>query len=704
MKIPNPPSLLRSKPARRILTASAAALLTALAAIPSARSQVVLTGSTTYTQNFDSLGTTTISPWVDNSTILGWYAGINATTPATADGDLTVSDGSVNTLTGLLNLGTTGGADRALGSKSTGVIANIAYGVLFQNTSSRTLDVTNVGYAGELWLPNGTSGIPELWFTYAKSATAAITDPEPGANNATPAAGTFTAVPSLNWSSPASANTGVITSGSNGNAAANRAVIFGAADPNVQIAPGQFFMFKWTDNNTATADGYQAIDDFSIGFANAAVYNLAHTVGGTPNGVLEESANQYWLDGATGSTTKVGFTSGDSIIFSQNPATPATISVPANVTTGQTTVSAASGTYTIGGVGKIAGSLLKSAAGTLVLTSANSFTSTAISGGVVQVQAPGALGAGPVTLATVGVTLRVRDNGAGDNGTLAYGNDVIVANNATLDLDRATGGTSVGNTVALGNLSVGAQTLTVTGANGYKARFDGTTTLTGAATITANTEVILQGAISGAFAITKTGTGRLTINSNANTYTGVTTVGVNGGSIGGNGTVGGALTVSSGATLAPGTSTGIFSTNTNLTLSSGSTLSIDLAHNSAGAPVAGTDYDQVKVGTGTAPNTGTVALTGSNLTLTIGTGVVAGDVFIIILNDLAEPVTGNFTGLLQNATLPGGQFRINYIYNSTTNSETGGNDVALIALPVPEPGTALLALLGAATLLRRRRG
>ena len=695
MKIHNPPSVLRSKPTRRILTASATALLAVFAAIPSARSQIVVPGSMTYTQNFDGLGTATVA-WSDGVTIPGWFAGINAN--VTADGNLTVSDGTNGALLGLLNLGTGVTADRALGSKVTGATANIAFGVLFQNTSGKALDVTNIGYTGELWRTNTTVTpvTPEQWVTFTKISGTTFNDVEPGATSPTANVGSFTPAPAFNFSSPT--NTPV-DAALDGNLAANRTVI--SADPNLVISPGQFFMFRWVDTNNVGTDGHQGIDDFSISFTAvpSLVYHLTHSVGGAPNGVLEVSANQYWLDGATGA----GFASGDAIVFSETGS--ATISVPADVTSLQTSVSAASGTYTIGGVGKIGGPLVKSSAGTLVLTSANSFSSTAISGGVVETRAAGALGTGPVTFATAGVTLRVRDNGAGDNGTLAYGNELIVANNAILDLDRAPGGTSVGNTVALGNLSIGAQTLTVTGTNGYKARFDGTTTLTGAATITTNTEVILQGAISGAtFGVTKTGTGRLTINSNANTYTGATTVGVNGGSIGGNGNVGGALTVSSGATLAPGTSTGIFSTNTNLTLSFGSTLAIDLAHNSAGAPVAGTDYDQVKVGTGTgATSTGAVGLSGSNLTLTIGTGVVPGDVFIIILNDGNDLVTGTFTGLAQGATLPGGQFRITYAYNSATSLETGGNDVALIALPVPEPGTALLTLLGAATLLRRRQ-
>ena len=677
------------KTTRRILSTGAAGLLSALAAMPVARSQIALTGATTYTQNFDAIGIATI-PWVDNSTLPGWYAGINAN--ATPDGNLTISDGTTAALTGLLNLGTASAVDRALGSKATGTgnFANIAFGVLFQNTSAQTLNISNIGYTGELWRTNTTAGgVAEQWVTFTKISATTFNDVEPGASAATANTGTFTAAPLFNWASPT--NTPVDTA-LDGNLAANRTVI--GANPNLLLSPGQFFMFRWVDTNLAGTDGHQGIDDFSITFTAIPnlVYNLSHAVGGAPAGNLEVSANQYWLDAGAGA----GFANNSQIAFSQDGT--ATVGVPANVTPLSTTVSAASGTYTIGGAGRIAGPLTKSGAGTLVLTSANSFTSTTIGGGVVELQNAGALGTGAVTLNGTGGTLRIRDNGAGNNGTITYGNNLTITSASTVDLDRATGGASVGNTVAFGTLSVGAQTLTVTGTNGYKARFNGSVTLTANATIDTNTEVVLAGAISGSFGLTKTGAGLLTMNG-TNTYFGSTNV--SGGTLGGVGRTGGALNVNTGGTLAPGSGVGIFTTTTNITLGVGSTLSIDIAHTSV-TPVAGTDYDQLKVGTGAgATSTGTVTLGGGNLALSIGTGIVNNDIFFVILNDGTDLITGTFNGLAQGATLPNGLFRISYTADSVGGTETGGNDVALIA--VPEPGTALLAFLGAATLLRRRR-
>ncbi len=138
-------------------------------------------------------------------TIPGWYAGINASN--TPDGNITESNGSNGALTGLLNLGTTGAVDRAIGSKvtATGNFANAAYGVLFKNDSAFTLDITNIAYVGELWRTNAGAGpgVAEVWTTFTKISSTLFTDVEPGGNSATANVGTFTAAPAaLNWASP----------------------------------------------------------------------------------------------------------------------------------------------------------------------------------------------------------------------------------------------------------------------------------------------------------------------------------------------------------------------------------------------------------------------------------------------------------------------------------------------------------------------
>jgi fibronectin-binding autotransporter adhesin len=130
------------------------------------------------------------------------------------------------------------------------------------------------------------------------------------------------------------------------------------------------------------------------------------------------------------------------------------------------------------------------------------------------------LGAGAVDLN--GGILQLRDNGAGDNGVLAYGNNVtVLTGDGAIDVDRVSANS--GNTFALGSLTIGARTLNVTGANGYAVRF-GATTLTGAATFNTDTAAaILSGPVAGAFSLTKTGAGNLVIPA-TNTYSGPTNI------------------------------------------------------------------------------------------------------------------------------------------------------------------------------------
>ena len=132
------------------------------------------------------------------------------------------------------------------------------------------------------------------------------------------------------------------------------------------------------------------------------------------------------------------------------------------------------------------------------------------------------IGTGVVNLNGGG--LQLRDDGAGNDGVLAYGNNVVVSTGAsTVDVDRV-GAANTGNTFNLGTLSIGAQTLNVTGANGYGVRFMGATTLTGAATFNPTTApLVLDGAVGGGFDLTKTGSGVLQLNA-LNSHTGNTLI------------------------------------------------------------------------------------------------------------------------------------------------------------------------------------
>jgi hypothetical protein len=159
----------------------------------------------------------------------------------------------------------------------------------------------------------------------------------------------------------------------------------------------------------------------------------------------------------------------------------------------------------------------------------------------------------------------------------------------------------------------------------------------------------------------------------------------NGGTLGGTGTIGGAITVNSGGNLHPGNSPGILNTGS-VTLAATSNFRVDI-----NGTTVGTQYSQLNV-------TGTIDITGSNLVITVGGTLVRGETFTIINNDLADAVVGTFAGLAEGATFDqsGQRFTISYVGGS-------GNDVVLAV--APEPSTWIGGALAVAALayLQRRR-
>jgi hypothetical protein len=162
----------------------------------------------------------------------------------------------------------------------------------------------------------------------------------------------------------------------------------------------------------------------------------------------------------------------------------------------------------------------------------------------------------------------------------------------------------------------------------------------------------------------------------------------------GNGTITSAVTVNAGGTLSPGDAPGSITFSNNLTLASGSTFAVTLNGTGAG------QYDQIAA-------FGTVSVSNSVLSLTLGYTPQSGDTFTIVSNQGPNAVFGVFVDpqngvLTNNATfLAGGTtFQINYDGNAN------GQDVILTAenvSPVPEPSALLLVALGMVGLLGRKR-
>lgn len=145
------------------------------------------------------------------------------------------------------------------------------------------------------------------------------------------------------------------------------------------------------------------------------------------------------------------------------------------------------------------------------------------------------LGTGMITMATptsgTPTLLNLLSNGLGNNGTITYGNGtaanpLTVTGTGSTTINVNDNGGNVGNTEALGNLTIGSATLNVTGGNGYNLSFP-SVTLGGTPTFAPASANLLLGPITGTgsqgVTVAGSGNGTAIFNGAAN-YTGALSV------------------------------------------------------------------------------------------------------------------------------------------------------------------------------------
>ncbi|HXG08193.1 MAG TPA: Ig-like domain repeat protein [Gemmataceae bacterium] len=335
--------------------------------------------------------------------------------------------------------------------------------------------------------------------------------------------------------------------------------------------------------------------------------------------------------------------------------------------------------------------LTKELTGTLVLRAANTYDgATFVNQGALSVQHAQALGAG---------------------GTAANGTQVL--DGAQLQL--AGGVTVVGEHLTLsgtGIVATGAL-LNVSGNNTWRGPVV-LASLPGFAPPTipppfvsfnvaqAADILTIDGVISGSLGLTKIGPGRMILRQ-ANTYTGVTTINagvlqvdgsignveLNGGTLGGGGTVGTITSRTPGGVVNPGPTPTILRSG-NVVWNGATTFFVDL-----GGSTPGTNQDQLQV-------TGTINLGGANLTGAIPAGAAINDTLVIIT------ATGGVTGTFaqgNQVTISGRRFEILYSANNvvlapertattttltqSVNPSVFGQPVSFVAVVRPVGGTPI---------------
>lgn len=203
-------------------------------------SQISLTGSGVYLQDFNTLAITGTS----SDLPAGWHlmeSGTAANTEYTAG---TGSSSSGDTY----SFGSTDDTDRALGSLRTGTLIS-TFGANFINNTGDEITLLYLVYIGEQWRAGVTNrnAADRLDFQYSLDATS-LSD------------GTWIDVDQLDFHSP---NINTSSGALNGNSVENRSEV-AFVITGLSIANGSQFWIRWTDSDISGADDGLAIDDFQI--------------------------------------------------------------------------------------------------------------------------------------------------------------------------------------------------------------------------------------------------------------------------------------------------------------------------------------------------------------------------------------------------------------------------------------------------------
>ncbi|MDQ0251333.1 outer membrane autotransporter protein [Sphingomonas kyeonggiensis] len=285
------------------------------------------------------------------------------------------------------------------------------------------------------------------------------------------------------------------------------------------------------------------------------------------------------------------------------------------------------------------GSIVKTEAGTLILTGTNSYSGgTTIQAGTLQIGNGGTTGSIAGNVANSGTLAFARSDATSFGGTISSTGAVhVLSGNVTLTGDNGyTGGTGIaaGATLQLGN-------------GGTTGGITGNVANNGTLAFNRSNNIVFAGVLSGAGSLLQAGSGKTELTGDSSGYTGTTTVA--GGTLAVNGKLGGTLTVLAAGrlqgtgtlgntivsgTIAPGNSIGMLNVAGNIVFNTGSTYEVE-------ADAAGL-ADRLAA-------SGTATINGGTVSVLAGAGNYRPETNYLILHaDGGITGTGRFAGVTSN--------------------------------------------------------
>lgn len=209
--------------------------------------------NSTYTENFNSLGTNASSVWANNTTVAGWYALGPLTNPVVIANQ--TGTGSSGTLA---NFGSTAAAaDRSLGwvyansIGAAGTFASIGFGI--SNVTGLTLSSFSLAYTGREWR-GYSNNTPVLSFQYKIGGTF-----DNDATNSLSGNTAWTDFTGLDFILPVTNNNLRV----DGSVAPNFTSISNTVS-GLSWADEEILWVRWRQQNLAGTDPQMALDDLSF--------------------------------------------------------------------------------------------------------------------------------------------------------------------------------------------------------------------------------------------------------------------------------------------------------------------------------------------------------------------------------------------------------------------------------------------------------